>query len=540
MIAAIAIEHLLTSVQNSSIGVSYVYCNYKDEENQSISSLLAVLVKQLVQTRPLIAGPVERLHQKHADRGTKPSFDEILGVFKEVLAEYSTVYIVVDALDECQDGTRRQLLAELHDLRTGHDIRLMATARFIPEIGASFGEAAKLEVRASDEDVRRFVAGQMHRLPRCIRNDSALQDMIQDKFVDAADGMYAICSTLRNDISLPLSRFLLARLYTDSLLDKRTVKEVKSTLARLSRGLDTLKHAYDEAIRRIESQLDSDKERAKNVLSWITYARRPLTTPELCHALAVEPGKAELDPENIPNIEDLLSVCAGLVIIDQESAVIRLIHYTAQDYFEDIRDTWNPTAQLQIASTCLTYLLFDIFRTGSCSSDEDLEKKLRENEFLEYAAKYWGEHAVTAESDICELARTFLSRDDLISSAEQAILSNKSSAEQAVLPNSQAYTKGNTGLHLTARFGLSLILEAMLLDQAQEKIVMLEKRNGRGQTPLFLAALFGHDTTVKLLIQNGANVNAQDEDSRSALQEALREDHKEVARLLLENGAEGC
>jgi hypothetical protein len=59
---------------------------------------------------------------------------------------------------------------------------------------------------------------------------------------------------------------------------------------------------------------------------------------EMYCTLAVEPNEAELDLENIPDVEDLLSVCAGLVIIDQESAIIRLVHYTTQEYFERIRD----------------------------------------------------------------------------------------------------------------------------------------------------------------------------------------------------------
>jgi hypothetical protein len=139
---------------------------------------------------------------------------------------------------------------------------------------------------------------------------------------------------------------------------------------------------------RIQSQLDGYCELAKKVLSWITYARRPLTTAELCCALAVEPNEAELDPDNLPDLDDLLSVCAGLVIVDWESAVIRLVHYTTQEYFERIRDTWDPSAQLHIASTCLTYLSFDVFSTGSCSSDEEFEERLQKSKFLDYAAKH--------------------------------------------------------------------------------------------------------------------------------------------------------
>jgi Cdc6-like AAA superfamily ATPase len=194
IIAAIAIDHLLKSVHSSSYGVAYMYCNYKSQEEQDVSRMLAAILKQLVQGQPLLAGPVERLHKEHAKTGTRLSFDEVFSALRDVLAHYSTVYIVVDALDECQnsDGTRRQFLAKLRDLQAGRDVRLMTTSRFIPEVVDWFNKAMKLEVQASEDDVKRFVAGQIYRLPKCIRSDLALQEIVQKKIVEAVDGMYAL------------------------------------------------------------------------------------------------------------------------------------------------------------------------------------------------------------------------------------------------------------------------------------------------------------------------------------------------------------
>jgi hypothetical protein len=137
---------------------------------------------------------VQRLHKQHANRGTRPSPDEVFSALRDVLAHYSTVHIVVDALDECQDsdGARRQFLAKFRDLQAGHDVRLMATSRFIPEIVDAFNEALKLEVQASKDDVKQFVAGQICRLPRCIQRDLALQEIVQERIVEAVDGMYVL------------------------------------------------------------------------------------------------------------------------------------------------------------------------------------------------------------------------------------------------------------------------------------------------------------------------------------------------------------
>jgi hypothetical protein len=56
MVAAIAIDYLLKLVHNSLHGVAYVYCNYKAQEEQDASRMLAAILKQLVQARPSIIG----------------------------------------------------------------------------------------------------------------------------------------------------------------------------------------------------------------------------------------------------------------------------------------------------------------------------------------------------------------------------------------------------------------------------------------------------------------------------------------------------
>jgi len=141
---------------------------------------------------------------------------------------------------------------------------------------------------------------------------------------------------------------------------------------------------------RIEGQIADQEELAKQVLSWITCAKRPLTTSELQHALAVEEGESELDRDNLPQIEDLITVCAGLVTIDEESDIIRLVHYTAQEFFDRTKTHWFSNAESYITKTCVTYLLFDTFEAGITGY---LEDRLRENPLYHHAARNWGHHA---------------------------------------------------------------------------------------------------------------------------------------------------
>jgi hypothetical protein len=96
---------------------------------------------------------------------------------------------VLDALHECVDDNRQELLSKLRELQSKTDLRLMATSRFIPDIVEEFNGLHELEVRADDVDVKRYVVGQFKRLPGCVRRDDNLQELIQNKIVEAVDGM---------------------------------------------------------------------------------------------------------------------------------------------------------------------------------------------------------------------------------------------------------------------------------------------------------------------------------------------------------------
>ena len=64
----------------------------------------------------------------------------------------------------------------------------------------------------------------------------------------------------------------------------------------------------------------------------------------------MEEGEPALDQDNLPELENMVSVCAGLVTIDEDSNVIRLVHYTTQEYFERTQSHWFPNAQTDITS----------------------------------------------------------------------------------------------------------------------------------------------------------------------------------------------
>jgi hypothetical protein len=131
---------------------------------------------------------------------------------------------------------------------------------------------------------------------------------------------------------------------------------------------------------------------ARIVLSWITCAERPLTTRELQNAIAIEDDTPVFDEDNLTEVEDIVFVCAGLVTIDEESNIIRLVHYTTQEYFVQAQQQWFPDAQMNIAKACVTYLSFKDFGTGFRYTDEAFDARLQANTLYSYVARHWGNH----------------------------------------------------------------------------------------------------------------------------------------------------
>ena len=250
------------------------------------------------------------------------------------------------------------------------------------------------------------------------------------------------------------------------------------------------------------------------------------------------------------------------VTVDEESDIIRLVHYTAQDYFERTRIFWFLDAQRDITTTCVTYLSFDTFETGFCPTDRKFEKRLQQNLFYSYAARTWGCHARAASIEVEQLALDFLENEARVSSSSQALRASG---------NRFCYSQNipeMTGLHLAAYFGLSEAIITLLnnghdpdsqrhqyysqapLSWAAENghdavVKLLLAKEGVNpnskdcyyRTPLLLGAVNGYEATVKLLLTNsGVRPDSKDNCNRTPLSRAASYGHEATVKLLLANG----
>jgi hypothetical protein len=119
------VDYLEQTINEQGIGVAFIYCNYKEKTNQTAVNLVASLLKQLVQAQSVIPSKLRWLYEQHIGRNTRPTLVECSELLHMELAAYSKVFIIVDALDECDEtsGARRDLITRL--LRLPPNVSLM-------------------------------------------------------------------------------------------------------------------------------------------------------------------------------------------------------------------------------------------------------------------------------------------------------------------------------------------------------------------------------------------------------------------------------
>jgi Cdc6-like AAA superfamily ATPase len=189
IIASIVIQCIWSAQHDRESGVAFLYCNYERQNEQTTEVLLAILLRQLAEHHPSIPDPVKLLHTSHTEKRTRPSLQETYDTLCDVAKSYKRLFLVVDALDECLDDTRKTLLLQLKNLQRTTGSLLMATSRHLDTLEQEFKGVAQIKIQADAGDVDSYLDGQRATLPECVKVDSTLWQIVKDRIVGTVDGM---------------------------------------------------------------------------------------------------------------------------------------------------------------------------------------------------------------------------------------------------------------------------------------------------------------------------------------------------------------
>ncbi|KAJ7445595.1 ankyrin repeat-containing domain protein [Mycena latifolia] len=548
--------------------IAFFYFDFKEKGRQTVESALCRICLQLSAQSPHLYRTLDK--QYRASNGqTLPTYQDLLKNLKKLLKELGHTYIVLDALDECQEADLEQLLDFVSVLRdwTRTPLHLLITSQPRSVFTEHFQDFPCIELQydVTQEDIKLFVSSELH-AKRSLNPWISRAEYVTEQIVLKSSGMFRMAACLLVELS---------RRWTNA--------------AQLDKILDSLPTdlfgIYD---RFIEAVHPDDLVYATGVLRWIIFSTEKMTLNKLADAVAFDFSDTTRYVYKPAQREGntILRWLEGLVMLRKESSgelQVILAHASVQDYVLSMQFSHkfgsNFSASFShtfMAQTCICYLLH--------FSDHPLDiTTVRNYPLALYAAQNWCLHLLVCHNrDIVFANAMYLLEDE---SKQYQALKHLQRCLRAALPESplhlccrygyiegvcsllanganpnQESKQGGTPFQIAVAWGHADIVHALLKNnpyesmihptyaleiasnQGDTEMVQVLLKNGfdlsiEGRDALQVASEGGHTAVVQLLLENGANVNEMGGEYGSALQAASWAGYTGVVQLLLKNGA---
>jgi ankyrin repeat protein len=537
------LQHLL--LESQSMILAHYFCDNKDKDRNTAVPILRSIVAQLLKQKPELFAFIKDDYElkKSAITGSLESlWAPLVRMLKNCQDE--EVYVLIDAIDECEETSRKKIMGLFKELDASSKARILITGRpetDIEEKAKFLGQILRLDSGKINTDLTKFI-------------DIKVSEVQAEK---------SYPETLIQDITAMLKdkhggTFLWAALVLKDITAAKTTKAARKKLKDLRSDLPAdLPDVYD----RILKNITEEAEDAVFILQRLVVSRKPMTVIELAtvQALASEDwnGKTVPPPELVEELKDSFKSCGALVYHDLQDDTINLIHQSVKDYL--IKDGCLPDyrvnveeIKLSMLNTCWKYLSLPEFHHGTIivgRKDADkvfirsLSKRLLWTYgFLGYAFESllgsgfneWNDNIIEFLYQCQNLDALPCFLDIWLSrfSAMDKLEIVRFLIDHKVDINAKHGNDETTLLHRTAESGYEAMVK-LLLGSGSDVM----SRDKFGNTALHLAAEKGFVNICRSLIKGGVDINAKmGEYSLTALHLAVRSIRKEIVSLLVEHG----
>ena len=160
--SSLVVDRLCDLTRGRNAGISCFYFDFAARKEQSATSMLGSLVKQMVSGTETIPEEVSRLfrEQKNSLGGCRPQFVDLVKMLQAIASSQPT-FICIDALDECAGGERFKILDSLKEiLEQSRGTRIFVTGR--PHVRAEIesrlsGQVTSLSLTPTRGDITRYL-----------------------------------------------------------------------------------------------------------------------------------------------------------------------------------------------------------------------------------------------------------------------------------------------------------------------------------------------------------------------------------------------
>lgn len=189
------IEYLTSKYAlDGTVGLAFAYYDYQSLELAELPRVLAALVKQLCRRKSEIPAPFLKVKQDAmppSQLGDRKSFITAADQFNQT-------FLVVDALDECEEPKRHKMLQFLQEIVDSPPIiKVLVTSRREADIVREFEllkrPTVMVEARNVAADIEKYVTDEVQRLRGAkrlyVKSDKLEREIIKT-LRGKADGMY--------------------------------------------------------------------------------------------------------------------------------------------------------------------------------------------------------------------------------------------------------------------------------------------------------------------------------------------------------------
>ena len=469
------------------------------------------------------------------------------------LTRFKEVFIILDALDECDDPENTIIRTLSHlTLPPNSFLKVLISSR--PDksvIGTCLNSAPiksrTIELQASfvEKDIDTYITKELNSVlsPSLSKEDiMGAASVIKQK----SENNWLLTHLVVNDIQ-----------EWEGLWTKNLLYDIISQLKAFTGGLY---ERYDKFLDKIPQDARPD---ATRLFKWLIIARRPLSIKEASMALGLNSAHSSLemlqgDIDRNMGADKLRKLCGPLIRVDELIGRVTLLHYSVKEYLTDIAGPrpdfwWRITLQnasKQIARDCITFLSFpefsssiphpqdhyrpytyDTSQSPAEHPDNTYENdhcSLRNVHFLKYAVTEWVNHFKSCEDD-------FLSDPDCKQILEAFLIDKERNAEfcfrlYQYFGKTGSFQETVSSLLLVCYFGLEALvpLVAKAATTGSQNSIIAEQRS----SPLKMGALGGHIAVVEQLLK--LPQYAQDsQEGKAALSIAVDRGHTPIVKCLL-------
>jgi KAP family P-loop domain len=139
--------------------VLYFYFDYTEQTVQTPSNILSTLLHQLLSHLSALPDAASLLLERIQQSRPLPNWKQMINIFITIANSQDKVFLVLDALDECDPNKNREKVLDFLDyIFDQSSIRALITSRPYPsDIKSAFAALPEVVIEASEADIRTFL-----------------------------------------------------------------------------------------------------------------------------------------------------------------------------------------------------------------------------------------------------------------------------------------------------------------------------------------------------------------------------------------------